>query len=235
MQDSIIFLISLTFLLIIFNSWYTSYRVCKQTKQAFEEFDLQLRRKLELVAELIQEISKRVKKNDLQRSFDDMVKKVNKASLSEISDILTKEMDGVLKSAFGIIKKHPRIISAIKLESIKREIKKIDSAIEEAKEAYFKNVDFLQKWMEKFPFKRFKEWHFDIDKEEKKMESKGVFQKKDKKVDDKEIDDFVASFKKKKAVRKTSKGLAKEKPIKKKAIKKTVKSSLKAKSKKSKK
>lgn len=223
MQESIIFFIFLTTLLIIFNAWYTTYKICDQTKQAFNELDIQLRRRLELIAELIQEISKHIKKNPLQKAFNDAVQKINTASWSEVSEMVTKEMNDVLASALAMAKKYPKIISATKLESIKREIGKVDSAIESAKEAYLKNSEFLQKWMEKFPFKRFKKWHFDIDKQEKKMESKKVLEKDEKKSNDKEIDDFVASFKKKKASNKKAKKITKEKIEEKKKVKKVTK------------
>jgi hypothetical protein len=221
MQESIIFFILLTFLLIIFNAWYTAYKVCNQTKQAFDEFDLQLRRRLDLIAELIREITKHVKKNPLQKTFNDIAEKVNKASLSEISEIITKEMDDVLKSALKMIKKYPKIIPSSKLESIKRELEKVDKTIEAAKEAYFENVEFLQKWMGKFPFKRFKDWHFNVDKQQEKMESKKVVEEKKEHLAENEIDDFVASFKKKnsKKAKKSSTKTEKKKVLTKKNVK----------------
>jgi len=228
MQGSIIFLISLIILLIVFNSWYTAYKVCGQTKDAFDEFDLQLRRRLDLIAELISEISKHVKKNPLQKTFNDIAKKIDKSSLSEISDIVTREMNDVLKSALNMAKKYPKIIPSVRLESIKREIEKVDSAIASAKEAYLKNSEFLQKWMERFPFKRFKNWHFDVDKKEEKMESKKVLRKDEEKLAKDEIEDFVASFKKKKALNRKVKNPSK-KVEKKVVIKKTTKTPTKVK------
>ncbi|MFA5080207.1 MAG: LemA family protein [Candidatus Paceibacterota bacterium] len=211
MQTLILFFIFLTFFLIIFNAWYTAYRVSKQTKQALNEFDLQLRRRLDLIAELIGEVSKYVKKNNLNEVFSGIVKKVNTASLSEISEIITKEVNDVLALALKMAKKYPKLISSSKFKAIKSELDKIDEKIVYAKEAYYKNVEFLQKWMGKFPFKRFKEWHFDVDKEQKKMESKKVLEEQEECWTENDINDFVASFRKKKNIKKPKKSLIKTK------------------------
>ncbi|MCK9577936.1 LemA family protein [bacterium] len=227
MQDSIIFFALLILILIVFNSWYTAYKVCGQTKQAFDEFDLQLRRRLDLIAELIKEISKHIKKNPLQKAFNDVVQKINEASWSEVGEMVTKEMNAILSSALLMVKKYPKIIPKAKLESIKREIEKVDSAIESAKDAYLKNSEFLQKWMGKFPFNKFKEWHFDIDKVEKKMESKKVLDDDEEKIVEKEIEDFVASFKKKKVAKKRKTTPAKGKAGKREGVKKNNKTSAK--------
>ncbi|MCK9393864.1 LemA family protein [bacterium] len=204
MQGSIIFFIFFTFFLIIFNAWYTAYRVAKQTKQSFNEFDLQLRRRLDLIAELIGEIKKEKKKNTLQETFSGIAEKVNTASLAEISEIVTKEVNDVLSSALEMAKKYPKLISSSKFKAIRSELDKIDEKIAYAKEAYYKNVEFLQKWMGRFPFKNFKEWHFNVDKEQKKMESKKVLEKKEDHWTENDINDFVSSFCKTKKQKKSS-------------------------------
>lgn len=235
MQESILFFLFLTCLLIVFNAWYTAYKVCGQTKQAFDEFDAQLRRRLELIAELLQEIGKHIKNNPMEKAFNDIVAKMEKASWVEVGDMATKEMNKILDNALAIAKKHPKIISAVKLDSIKREIAKVDKAIEEAKNAYLKNSDFLHNWMGKFPFNRFKKWHFDIDKQSEKMESKKVLKKEKNKSTNREIDDFVASFKKKKVVNKKAKKVLPIKKVEKKKVAKTSKVATKPKTKKAKK
>lgn len=205
MQDlEILLLIFFTFFLTIFNIWYTIYKFSKQTRETVTEFDFQIRRRIDLIGDLLKEIAKYAKsKKPFEKEFADIIKKVSMFSITDLGESLIKETDSVLKTAIRFAEKYPRLISSAKFKEIRSELNKIDQAIKSTYKACNSNSNILDDLMGKFPFNIIKERFFNIDKNNKKTESK----KTSKENFEKDSDGFSESFKVKKAktkVRKTS-------------------------------
>jgi hypothetical protein len=102
---------------------------------------------------------------------------MGKISLSDVGASLVKEIDSVLVSAMKIAKKYPDLISSTKFKSLKKELEKVDDAMKSAQSAYFKSLDVLSGWLNKFPFNIMRDhpcdmdFEVDIDKDAKKSET----------------------------------------------------------------
>lgn len=207
----IILLIFATFFLIAFNTWYTAYKFSKQTKETVAEFDFQIRRRINLIGDLLKEIGKYTKaKKPFEEEFSNIVKKASSLSMADIGETIFKETDNILKSAIKFAEKYPGLISSAKFKSIRGELNKLDDAIASAYDAYGKNSCIVKDWMKKFPFSLIKERFFNIDKDNKKTESKEASEEEKKQVSEEELDSFAELFKEKKAKPKTKKASPKK-------------------------
>lgn len=154
-MESIYIVSSIIILLIffVFLNFLFFLMVKSQTRRAFKEVDDYLRRKIELAAKIMAEISRYVSyEKDFLKNIADAKKQAERAETVEEKRKAGNLLSAVFNAAFAAAEKHPELKVSEKLNSLKREFREIEEGFDSLKDLLDQIVDAVKKLLKTKPF-----------------------------------------------------------------------------------
>lgn len=140
-------------LLLIFNVFYTFFRMARQTQKAIKDIERQFREKLEIFSRIIGEVIRYVAfEKVLAEEIKAAMRKANAAKTVEEKEAAGDLLSNVLESVFKVSEKYPELKVSQRMADLKRQLAELEEGIESSKTLYRKGKTVLKNIIDKLPF-----------------------------------------------------------------------------------
>ena len=145
--------ILLLLILFVFLNFLFFLMIRSQTKRAFKEVDDYLKRKIELAARIMAEVSRYVSyEKDFLKNISDAKKQAEKAETVEEKRRAGNLLTSVFNAAFAAAEKHPELKVSEKLNNLKKEFREIEEGFDSLKDLLDQIVNAVKKLLKTKPF-----------------------------------------------------------------------------------
>jgi hypothetical protein len=140
-------------LLLVFNVFYTFFRIIRQTQKAIKDIERQFREKLEIFSRIIGEVIRYVAfEKVLAEEIKAAMRKANAAKTVEEKEEAGNLISNVLESVFKVSEKYPELKVSQRMADLKRQLAELEEGIENSKTLYRKGKTVLKNIIDKLPF-----------------------------------------------------------------------------------